>query len=56
MLYGAGQAAKQEGYSVIVAALTALDRTSVVHAVKRLRDQVVEGVIVIATQATIVRL
>jgi len=54
MLYGIEQAAKQEGYFVIVAALTALDRTSVLGAVRRLRDQAVEGVIVIASQATVV--
>lgn len=54
MLHGIEQAAKQEGYFVIVAALTALDRTAVLDAVRRLRDQAVEGVIVIAPQATVV--
>lgn len=54
MLYGIEQAAKQHDYSVTVAALAALDRRSVLDAVERLRDQSVEGIIVIAPQTTAV--
>ena len=54
MLYGIEQAAKQHDYSVTVAALAALDRRSVLTAVERLRDQSVEGIIVIAPQTTAV--
>jgi DNA-binding LacI/PurR family transcriptional regulator len=55
MLYGIEQAAKQDGYYVTVAVLVALDRRSVLDAVERLREQSVEGIIVIAPQATVVR-
>ncbi|MGH3417102.1 MAG: LacI family DNA-binding transcriptional regulator [Actinocrinis sp.] len=54
MLYGIEQAAKQHDYFVTVAALVALDRRSVLDAVDRLRDQAVEGIIVIAPQTTAV--
>jgi DNA-binding LacI/PurR family transcriptional regulator len=54
MLYGIEQAAKQYDYFVTVAALANLDRRSVLDAVERLRDQAVEGIIVIAPQATAV--
>jgi DNA-binding LacI/PurR family transcriptional regulator len=54
MLYGIEQAAKQHDYFVTVAALAALDRRSVLDAVERLRDQAVEGIIVIAPQTTAV--
>jgi len=54
MLYGIEQAAKQYDYFVTVAALAALDRRSVLDAVDRLRDQAVEGIIVIAPQNTAV--
>jgi DNA-binding LacI/PurR family transcriptional regulator len=54
MLYSIEQAAKQHDYFVIVAALAALDRRSVLDAVHRLRDQAVEGIIVIAPQTTAV--
>ncbi|MEZ0093495.1 LacI family DNA-binding transcriptional regulator [Streptacidiphilus sp. EB129] len=54
MLHGIEQAAKQQGYFVTVAALAALDRRSVLDAVERLRDQAVEGIIVIAPQTTVV--
>ena len=54
MLYGIEQAAKQYDYFVTVAALAALDRRSVLDAVDRLRDQAVEGIIVIAPQTTAV--
>ncbi len=54
MLYAIEQTAKQQDYFVTVAALAALDRRSVLEAVERLRDQGVEGVIVIAPQTTAV--
>ena len=54
MLYGIEQAAKQHDYFVTVAALAAMDRRSVFEAVERLRDQAVEGIIVIAPQTTAV--
>lgn len=54
MLYGIEQAARQHDYFVTVAALAALDRRSVLDAVERLRDQAVEGIIVIAPQVTAV--
>jgi DNA-binding LacI/PurR family transcriptional regulator len=54
MLYGIEQAAKQRDYFVTVAALATLDRRSVLDAVERLRDQAVEGIIVIAPQTTAV--
>ena len=55
MLYGIEQAAKDLDYFVMVAALSALDRRAVLDAVDRLRDQAVEGLIVIAPQASAVR-
>lgn len=54
MLYGIEQAARQHEYFVTVAALEALDRRSVLDAVDRLRDQGVEGIIVVAPQTTAV--
>jgi DNA-binding LacI/PurR family transcriptional regulator len=54
MFYAIEQAAKQHDYFVVVAALAALDRRSVLEAVRRLCDQGVEGIIVIAPQATAV--
>ncbi|MEY9930569.1 DNA-binding LacI/PurR family transcriptional regulator [Catenulispora sp. GP43] len=54
MLYGIEQAAKQHDWFVTVAALGAMDRRSVFEAVERLRDQAVEGIIVIAPQTTAV--
>ena len=54
MLYGIEQAARQYDYFVTVAALAALDRRAVLEAVDRLRDQAVEGIIVIAPQTTAV--
>ncbi|MEW2305544.1 LacI family DNA-binding transcriptional regulator [Streptomyces sp. NPDC006655] len=50
MLYGIEQAARQHEYFVIVAAVGTLDRRSVLDAVDRLRDQGVEGIVVIAPQ------
>jgi DNA-binding LacI/PurR family transcriptional regulator len=54
MLYGIEQAAKQHDYFVTVAALAALDRVEHGAPVERLRDQAVEGIIVIAPQTTAV--
>ncbi len=54
MLYSIERAAKQHGYFVTVAALDSMDRHSVLDAVERLRDQAVDGVIVIAPQTTAV--
>ncbi|MCX5047781.1 MULTISPECIES: substrate-binding domain-containing protein [unclassified Streptomyces] len=54
MLYGIEQAARQHEYFVTVAAIGTLDRRSVLDAVDRLRDQGVEGIIVIAPQSTAV--
>lgn len=50
MLYGIEQAARQHDHFVTVAAVGTLDRRSVLDAVDRLRDQGVEGIIVIAPQ------
>ncbi|WP_034261623.1 LacI family DNA-binding transcriptional regulator [Actinospica robiniae] len=55
MLYGIEQAAKDLDYFVMVAALSSLDRRAVLDAVDRLRDQAVEGLIVIAPQSSAVR-
>ncbi|WP_244374169.1 LacI family DNA-binding transcriptional regulator [Streptomyces griseorubiginosus] len=52
MLYGIEQAARQHEYFVTVAAVGTLDRRSVLDAVDRLRDQGVEGIIVIAPQTS----
>lgn len=55
MLYGIEQAAKDLDYFVMAAALSVLDRRAVLDAVDRLRDQAVEGLIVIAPQESAVR-
>jgi len=47
-LYGVEQAARGAGYFVSVVSLRSLDRQSVVSAIKRLNDQVVEGIVVIS--------
>src|SRR5919204_603040 len=47
-LLGIERAAHEEGYFIIVASLEALNRSSVVDAVERLRRQGVEGILVIA--------
>jgi DNA-binding LacI/PurR family transcriptional regulator len=52
MLYGIEQAARQHEYFVTVAAVGTLDRRSVLDAVDRLRDQGVEGIVVIAPQTS----
>jgi DNA-binding LacI/PurR family transcriptional regulator len=54
MLYGIEQAARQHEYVVTVAAVGTVDRRSVLDAVDRLRDQGVEGIIVIAPQTAAV--
>jgi DNA-binding LacI/PurR family transcriptional regulator len=54
MLYGIEQAARQHEYFVTVAAVGTLDRRSVLDAVDRLRNQGVEGIVVIAPQTAAV--
>lgn len=54
MLYGIEQAARSAGYFVSIASLRSLDELSVQEAVDRLRDQAVEGVMVIAPQTSAV--
>ena len=54
MLYGIEQAARSAGYFVSIASLRSLDGRSVQEAVDRLRDQAVEGVLVIAPQTSAV--
>ncbi|MFJ6749292.1 MULTISPECIES: LacI family DNA-binding transcriptional regulator [unclassified Streptomyces] len=54
MLEGIEQAARSAGYYVSVASLRSLDSRSVLEAVDRLRDQGVEGVVVIAPQTPVV--
>ncbi|MFD9125447.1 LacI family DNA-binding transcriptional regulator [Kitasatospora sp. NPDC059571] len=54
MLDGLEQAARSAGYFVSVASLRSLDSRSVQEAVDRLRDQGVEGVVVIAPQISAV--
>ena len=54
MLYGIEQAARSAGYFVSIASVRSLDGRSVQEAVDRLRDQAVEGVLVIAPQTSAV--
>jgi DNA-binding LacI/PurR family transcriptional regulator len=54
MLYGIEQAARSAGYFVSIVSLRSLDGRSVQEAVDRLRDQAVEGVLVIAPQTSAV--
>ncbi|WP_224364696.1 LacI family DNA-binding transcriptional regulator [Hyalangium versicolor] len=49
-LLGIEEAAHDAGYAVSIASLRSLNRTSVLDAVQRLRDQGVDGVVVIAPQ------
>jgi len=49
-LYGIERAAHQAGYFIIVASLKALDRTSVIEAVDRLRLHAVDGILAIAPE------
>lgn len=50
MLYGIEQAARAADYFVSIASLRTIDRRSLLDAVSRLRDQAVEGIVVIAPQ------
>jgi len=49
-LLGIEEAAHDAGYAVTIASLRSLDRAAVLEAVQRLRDQGVDGVVVIAPQ------
>jgi DNA-binding LacI/PurR family transcriptional regulator len=49
-LFGIERAAHDEGYFTSIVSLRSLDRTSVLTAVERLRDQAVDGILVIAPQ------
>ena len=49
-LFGIERAAHEEGYFVSIVSLTALDRSSILTAVERLRDQGVDGILIIAPQ------
>jgi DNA-binding LacI/PurR family transcriptional regulator len=53
MLYGIEQAARDADYFVSIASLRAMDRGSLLDAVDRLRNQAVEGVVVIAPQTSV---
>jgi DNA-binding LacI/PurR family transcriptional regulator len=53
-LLGVEEAAHDAGYAVSIASLRKLDRASVLEALQRLRDQGVEGVVVIAPQESAV--
>lgn len=53
MLYGIEQAARSANYFVSIASLRSLDRSSLLDAVSRLRDQAVEGIVVIAPQTLV---
>ena len=50
-LFGIERAAHEAGYFIIVASLKALDRSSVIEAVDRLRLQAVDGILVIVSEA-----
>lgn len=52
MLYGIEQAARDADYFISIVSLRAMNRGSVLEAVDRLRDQAVEGVVVIAPQTS----
>lgn len=54
MLYGIELAARSAGYFVSVASMRTLDRRSMREAVDRLREQSVDGIILIAPQASAV--
>ncbi|SCL50545.1 LacI family DNA-binding transcriptional regulator [Micromonospora chersina] len=53
MLYGIEQAARAADYFVSIASLQSIDRYTLVEAVGRLRDQAVEGIVVIAPQVAV---
>ncbi|MFL6114049.1 MAG: LacI family DNA-binding transcriptional regulator [Catenulispora sp.] len=52
MLYGIEQAARDADYFISIVSLRAMNRGSVLEAVDRLRDQAVEGIVVIAPQTS----
>jgi DNA-binding LacI/PurR family transcriptional regulator len=54
-LYGIEQAAREAGYFVAIASLKTIDRASVLEAFEMLRNQSVDGIIVIAPQASAAR-
>jgi DNA-binding LacI/PurR family transcriptional regulator len=54
-LFGIERAAHQAGYFISIVSLLALDRTSVLEAVERLRLQGVDGILVIAPQTDAAR-
>jgi DNA-binding LacI/PurR family transcriptional regulator len=54
-LFGIERAAHQAGYFISIVSLLALDRTSVLDAVERLRAQGVDGILVIAPQTDAAR-
>jgi DNA-binding LacI/PurR family transcriptional regulator len=53
-LLGVEQAAHASGYGISIASLTSLSRAPVISAVQRLRDQGVDGIVVIAPQKSAV--
>jgi DNA-binding LacI/PurR family transcriptional regulator len=53
MLHGIEQAARGADYFVSIASLRAINRDALLEAVGRLRDQAVEGIVVIAPQAAV---
>jgi DNA-binding LacI/PurR family transcriptional regulator len=53
-LFGIERAAHSQGYFVSIASVTSLDRASVLGAVEQLRDQGVDGVLLITPQETAV--
>lgn len=53
MLYGIEQAARAADYFVSIASLASIDQHSVMDAVSRLRDQAVEGIVIIAPQTPV---
>jgi DNA-binding LacI/PurR family transcriptional regulator len=50
MVYGIEQAARDAGYFVSIVSVRTLERSVVLEAIKRLREQAVEGIIAIAPQ------
>jgi DNA-binding LacI/PurR family transcriptional regulator len=52
MLFGIEQAARSAGYFISIVSLRAVDKGSLLEAVDRLRDQAVEGIVVIAPQTS----
>lgn len=50
MVYGIEQAARDAGYFVSIVSVRSIDRGSVIDAIKRLREQAVEGIIAVAPE------